>query len=304
LIILLFDKVTGLKNYLKDLELQNQKKLIVVTASDLNPKYLRCVPFFIDFWKLFECSNGYKIESKVAIIAEKIPEELQKYESHLILINNTYNLNSAFVAQGIRILIPQLLEADLVMTSDVDMFPLSLRILENSIVKLEELGDFVIYRDILSEKEIPICYNIASPQNWKILMSDLKSFQGCINSLEEQLTSRGGPQSYAGHHGGTGWTMDQEYLYAKVRENTLLNFIRLGADDISFHRLDRAYHKRGLEWIFGIMTLFRYWDDYHAHLPVEKKKYFLHYLSTLVKLQKLLNFRFQKFKLTRLPLVK
>ena len=275
-------------------KLQNQKKFIVLTASDLNSKYLECVPFFIKFWNYFGECNGYIIEPKVAIIADKLPEELQQFEPHLILINNISDLNSAFTAQGIRILIPQLLKADLVMTSDIDMFPLSVRILKNSILKLKKLNDFIIYRDILSEKEIPICYNISSPNNWKILMSDQKNIQGCIETLKDQLIIRGGVNSYSGFHGGAGWTIDQEFMYSKVQENSRLNFIRLRANDVTFHRLDRVYHNRGSQWILGILVLFGYWDDYHAHLPVSRRKYFLFYLSMLVKLQNVIFLNFHK----------
>jgi len=55
-----------------------RKKIIVdvITASDLNPKYLDCVKYFIDAWNILGASSEIEYFPRVAIIGENIPQEL------------------------------------------------------------------------------------------------------------------------------------------------------------------------------------------------------------------------------------
>jgi hypothetical protein len=57
-----------------------------------------------------------------------IPDELKNYKDNIILWNMNKNLNSAFVAQNIRIFYPALLslpDDELVMITDMDMLPIN-----------------------------------------------------------------------------------------------------------------------------------------------------------------------------------
>jgi hypothetical protein len=67
------------------------------------------------------------ISPKVVLISSSIPEKLNHLREY-IEIFDPGDLSSVAVSQIIRLLMPALSDADIVMTSDIDMVPLSSRI--------------------------------------------------------------------------------------------------------------------------------------------------------------------------------
>ena len=266
------------------LYLSKQPKIIVLTASNNNERYISCVPFFIKFWLLHQSKN-YDLEPRVVIVAERIPDELLIYSRYLILKSNFEPYDSALVAQTIRLLLPSKLSADYVLISDVDMLPLSRRIVANCLAAVHAEVDFIFYRDVLAENEIPMCYNFGSPSAWRSLIYGDENYNNYLEILEKELNSRGGHDAYSGEHGGRGWTIDQELLWKKMHTNDELSFLKLKDGDVNFHRLDRVSRIRVVKWLMAPLILFNFFDDYHMHLPVINYSCFIKYLYRIIWLR-------------------
>ncbi len=118
-------------------------------------------------------------------------------------------LHTAFQAQCIRLLYPALLETEgAVLTSDVDMVPLSRRYFHEPLSHIDE-RHFLAYRDVLLPRgEIPICYNAALPSVWSKLF-DVRS----LDDVRGRLSEWAAEFEYEGIHGGHGWHADQITLY-------------------------------------------------------------------------------------------
>ena len=81
----------------------------VLTAVNLNPLYYEFIPSFIRVWKeLF--NNTVKIV--IVLIADHIPEKLLPYKDYLHLFHVDSNINTAFIAQCIRLIYPAILNCD------------------------------------------------------------------------------------------------------------------------------------------------------------------------------------------------
>jgi hypothetical protein len=259
-------------------------KIIVLTASNNNERYISCVPFFIKFWLLHRSKN-YNLEPRVIIVAERIPDELLIYSRYLILESDFDPYHSALVAQSIRLLVPSKISADHVLISDVDMLPLSRRIVANCLAAAHTEVDFIVYRDVLTENEIPMCYNFGSPSAWRSLIYGDENYNDHLEILGKELNSRGGHNAYSGEHGGRGWTIDQELLWKKVHSNEELCFTIFKDGDVTFHRLDRVSRIRVVRWVMAPLTLFNFFDDYHMHLPVINHSCYIKFLYSIIWLR-------------------
>jgi hypothetical protein len=256
----------------------------VVTAANLNPKYLDCVPYFIDFWKLMNKSSAVKFNPRVAIIAEEIPKELFRCSENLILIS-PQRLDPAFVSQVIRIYMAGVSEAQYAMTSDVDMLPLNPKVYEFGIQNLVNSNDFVVLRDVLPAGEFPICYNLASAKTWNQLFINQKnsSPQEFLNGVNRNYNA---DNSYSGIHGGIGWSIDQRFLYDSVVDSGTTIQIKKFTDVQTGHRrLDRIHHRFPFNWLLLPFVVFGRFSDYHVHHPIQKNVFFVRALRHAVFLR-------------------
>jgi hypothetical protein len=260
-----------------------QRILEVIASSDLNKKYIDCVPYFIDFWCSQPESLGLRIEPKVMIVGDKMPPLQEKYLRYCLLVNPG-TLPSAFVAQTIRLTEAKNSAANLVMTSDIDMLPLGLALVNEAISRLDaNFNAFVITRDVLNTGQYPICYNIAAPGTWAQLIT---ADSGEFWDPEKILASYGGSKSYDGQHGGVGWTIDQEFLYSLVEKaSPSIHLIKMDDSENSHKRLDRAIHTFPLNWLALPLVLISFYTDYHVHHPIEKQKNFIMILQRIQKLK-------------------
>jgi hypothetical protein len=277
--------------------------ITALTASDLNSKYLSCVPYFIEFWLSFCSNSDFQIEPRVLLVADRLPEELADFQKYIELVSHTENLNSAYVAQCIRLFWPAFDKNNIVITTDVDMFPLSDRILKNSIKNFANINTFVIYRDILENDQYPICYNIASPTTWRNLMWNNQSKVKVFDFLFSELQERGGISSYAGQHGGTGWTIDQELLWKRVQISDQINFVKIQKGQVFFKRLDRSRHRNLFKWLCLPLVLFNVFDDYHVHHPVEQNRKYIRAIFCALKAKNVVTYRYRLLKSKTLSLI-
>ena len=256
----------------------DQKELKVVevlSASDLNSKYLDCVELYINAWLSIPIHNQIEFRPKVLIVANSIPDSLQKYSEYLILVDPK-DMPTAFVAQTSRIIEARNSVANFVMTSDIDMLPLNVDF-ESSIIHSDLLNDdsFFILRDVLEPGQFPICYNLAKPHVWQLLWSRYEGDTSTPIILREILNEYGGDSAYSGLHGGKGWTIDQQTLWNLVLTNTeRIQFEKFTDRQTAHRRLDRIHHRGLLKWLALPLVLFNFYHDYHVHHPVKlNRKY-------------------------------
>lgn len=257
----------------------------VLSAADLNSKYLKCVEFYINAWLAIPIQNQVKFLPKVLIVAKSIPENLQEYSEYLRLID-PQDMPTAFVSQTSRIIEARNSSADFVMTSDIDMLPLKVDF-ESSIINSEELNQdsFFILRDVLEPGQFPICYNLAKPKIWRLLVSPYGKEIPTPNILREVLNEYGGNSAYSGLHGGKGWTIDQQTLWQLVQDNSeKIRFERFVDYQTAHRRLDRIHHRGLIKWLALPLVFFGFYHDYHLHHPVDLNR---NYIKAVIRIRNL-----------------
>ena len=273
---------------------QKSKKIInveVLSASNLNVKYLDCVRHYINSWNSVSVTSGIRYVPKVLLVAEEIPSFLDDLSEYLQLIN-PQDLPSAFVAQASRLTEASNSAADYVMTSDIDMLPITLAF-ENSLLSRTgtSFDSFFILRDVLEPGQYPICYNLAAPKTWGRLLSGTYPKMESMDILRNFLNSNGGEEGYGGMHGGIGWTLDQELLWKIIEnENGSIKVIKFTDLETKHRRLDGARYRGISKWVFAPLVLFGYFHDYHIHHPVSTNTKYVWVIN------KLRNFRLRMIR--------
>lgn len=182
----------------------------VVVSSDLNPRYLGAWEVTRRAWREI---GGVQPHLILVAHASEVPAAFAA-DPLVHVFEPVPGLHTAFQAQCIRLLYPALLETDGgVLTSDVDMIPLSRRYFHEPMNRVDE-RHFVAYRDVLlTSHEIPICYNAALPAVWSHIFG-VRSVDDIIGKIAEW----GASLSYDGARGGRGWHSDQLILYRTLVE--------------------------------------------------------------------------------------
>ena len=215
-------------------------KLSTVLASvNNNPSYYMFIPKQILFW------NHFGIKFIAVFVGEKIPDELTPYASNIILWNNNLELNSAYVAQNLRMYYTALLDLpnnEMVMITDMDMLPMSAAYYTAGLEQFK-FEDFIYYRNV-DGNQIYMCYNAAHPNIWGKLFG--------INSIDDVKQKMYDiPCCY-------GWFIDQQIMYQRLIYYENLKVLnrpikRLEVDDYKNHieRKDENFIKN--------------YDDAHFH---------------------------------------
>jgi hypothetical protein len=257
--------------------------VLALTAVNLNEKYLACVPSFIEFWLTLRSERlAVAYEPKVLVIANALPAELERYREWCEVLTVHEGISSTFGSQMVRILYPSVEDADLVLTTDVDMLPISDRVFQRAIGELEKGAEFVICRDVLAPGQYPICYNIASPGVWRQLngIGSHRDLHSNLKSLFERFSDG---VLYMGTHGGSGWFADQEVLYSLVEEFKSQGgrVAKLSDKQTSHLRLDRLFMPFPINWLLIPALLLGLFTDYHVHHPVSRYKLYLKVVRNL-----------------------
>jgi len=238
----------------------------VLTATDLNPTYYKFIPVFVSFWKkLFPSINIH-----IILIAEEIIDELKPFSEYIKIFKPIKNMKTAFIAQTIRILYPSLLNNSKggILITDMDIVPMNTSYYTKNIKNYNE-NKFICYRPLscVGKDEMVICYNIAHPNVWKDIFNIDNE-----NDIIETLTSIYDKNNYSGMHGGSGWFLDQLFLYSKTQEwnNKTNSLIILDDKDTRFKRLDRNKFPNNDTLLYN--TKNKLYTDYHLHRPFPNYK--------------------------------
>jgi hypothetical protein len=234
-----------------------------LVASDLNPRYL-------DFWPLLRRAwpGVVGLEPILVLIAEpeQVPEQL-RLDPSIHVFAPVPGVHSAFQAQCIRLLYPALLEGDGgVVTSDADMVPLNSRYFHRPVSRIDA-AHFVAYRDVLlKDGQIPVCYNAAAPATWRALFR-VDSPEGIRARLAEWATAT----EYAGAHGGSGWSADQQILYRTALKHGRRTRSVWILDDhfTGFRRLERGAlsRRRQIGERDRELIVRGHYSDFHCMVP-------------------------------------
>ena len=206
----------------------------ILTATNLNPLYCDFIPLFISMW------NKLLPEADVIIIliANDIPPKYLKYSNNIILFQPIEGLKTEFISQYIRTLYPSILKySGGILITDMDIFPMNRAYYVDNIAYIPD-SKFIYYRDaLLDDKEIAICYNIATPATWGEV-----SNISCLEDISNRLLERYSQISYDGIHGGCGWATDQLDLYMNIMlwHTLTKNFVFLQDQTSGFRHLERV----------------------------------------------------------------
>lgn|GEM_PF-1252967 len=238
---------------------------IVVASVNDSPHYLSMVDDWLRFWEAVNKRAGTSIFPVILGVDLQAQHISQYAANHVVHIEPSRPdlRRSALVAQLSRIIWPGTLpdSSGLVMTSDIDMFPLSLKGFEIGCSKASNSAGFVIVRNVLeADSQFPICYCVASPAIWRKAMSTSGAFP---DDLDLALSES---PEYSGEHGGNGWFSDQQLLYSRATAWELAggNLVRLYDHETGHKRLDRTSHIARTIVSAPLVAGGR-WTDFHAY---------------------------------------
>lgn len=223
------------------------KLTTVIGSVNLNPQYYMFIPKQILFWKHFN------INFIAVLIGKKIPDELKEYSSNIILWNKNLNLNTAFVAQNLRMYYTGLIdlpEDELIMITDMDMLPMNHNYYTEGLEQFCK-DDFIYYRNV-DGNQIYMCYNAAHPKIWSKLF-EINNEDDIEKKINETYN-----QHYSGIPGNTGWFIDQETMYKK-----LINYPHLKVLNRPIKRLEMFDFNNLLNQ--GLNNFISNYDDAHFH---------------------------------------
>ena len=272
-------------------EVQN---VTVVASSSFHPKYLNCVSSYINFWLDQNLSSANNYTPLVILVGSEVPDSLSAYTKYIVLQESVEGVSDVFVSQFVRAMYASLCDGDLVITSDIDMLPLSTGFLD-TVIKSRgiQIENFDVVRDVLPLGQVPICYNIATPKTWGEV-TGIRDF----DDLEPRLVSEFSiaalrNSGYTPDHGGTGWFTDQEFLYAALEKlsDSDRRLRRFQDSETGHRRLDRLYMPFPINWLALPLVLMGVFGDYHVHHPIQKHRM---YVSAVRKLNRMRLFLEQK----------
>ena len=136
----------------------------VLVSTNMNPLYYKFIPIFIKAWnKLFP-----NVKVTIVVVAKELVDELLPYKDNIVLFPPIENMNTAFIAQNIRLLYPALMDAEGgILITDMDILPMNRRYYTESISSFVA-SKFITYRprSVVGKGEIAMCYNIATKDVW------------------------------------------------------------------------------------------------------------------------------------------
>lgn len=264
--------------------LQSEVCVEVISASNENLQYLEYVPFYIDYWLQISRNSEIKFIPRVYLIMDTLPTNLEKYSAYLTLLP-AGGMSSAFSSQNIRTLATVDTIHDFVITSDIDMVPLSNKYFIGLATQAREnRNSFIVGRDVLSVGQYPICYNIAGPEIWSQVIGHKLAKLSLAERLHELVLQSQSLNEYSGKKGGSGWYFDQQFLYSQVERNIDRDFlIRLQDCQTKHKRVDRNRHKSILPLFMLPLIASGLYADYHLPRLTRVMKLFLKVLIKVVR---------------------
>ena len=219
----------------------------VIGSVNNNPQYYMFIPKQILFW------NKFNINFIAIFVGEKIPDELISYSNNIILWNKNLDLNTAYVAQNLRMYYTSLIKLpdnEMIMMTDMDMLPMNNKYYTEGL-DIFSKNDFIYYRHI-DINQIYMCYNASHPDNWSKLFN-IYSEKDIENKIIENYNN-----NYDGIPGSTGWFIDQEIMY-----KNLINYENLKVLNRPIKRLEVWMYHNHLN--NNDNNFISQYDDAHFH---------------------------------------
>ncbi len=258
--------------------------ICVMAGSDLSPRYRSCVYSFRNFWQTMNSIRSVIFWPTVISISHSIADDFGD-----IRFKATQDLPNSFAAQITRLIFPGLQMADLVMTSDIDMVPINPHYFAMAARLAVSEDSFVVTRKLDMPDEYPICYLIASPENWRKVINENFDSQLSVHEIAALVLRKyEETYPYSGIRGDSGWSIDQKFIFEMLSKSSSVKLIELNDSETGFRRLDRIHHNGIKKWLSLFLIIKRGFTDYHLHLPVEKNFRFLRCALLAVKLGNIL----------------
>lgn len=257
----------------------------ILTSANLREPYLECVPHFIESILALRSSNlSVRFAPKVYLIADEIPSSLTRWDKWIETFPTT--LPSSFIAQNCRTFLAGLSEASVVITADIDLFPIHSRPFERALTFLLPHGThrskFVVLRSP-SERaqqkqgQIAICYNAAAPETWRGIMG-ADTRKKVVTKLQ-RLWAHHRHDRFEDCRLGSGWYWDQELLWDRVAiasERGSASIVWLTDSETKLRRLEgRASGLWRLRWLLLPLITLGVFTEVSPRLPVSRDLIFL-----------------------------
>ena len=241
----------------------------VLGSTNNNPEYYKFIPSQIQFWGYFG------IRFIAVFIGDSIPNELLPFKQYILHWPHTPQLNSIYVSQTIRLLIPSLikmLDDECIMITDMDMLPASPHYYINDIEKYSK-DSFIYYRH-QDLDEFYMCYNAAHSKTWAKLF-DISSTNDIIKILIDNF-----PENYTGQKDvAHSWFNDQKLLCKKVH-----NYEHLVILNRPIKRLEVSVYLHHLN--NNHVNFIKNYDDIHFHQSYNRNEVLIkHALTEIILFQ-------------------
>ena len=206
----------------------------VLTAVNNNPLYISYIPNFIKTWKhLFP-----EVQIKIIFINDVLTKDVEPYSEFITLFKPLERLNTAYIAQNIRLFYPALLSKEGVLITDIDIYPMNRDYFESPTLNDCLKNTFISYRPkgCVGKDQIAICYNMASSSMWS-KVTGVKT----LEQLKQKLITNypinyGELYPYPMDWCRKGWFKDQEVLYELLVESAIkIKYV----GDKKFCRIDK-----------------------------------------------------------------
>jgi hypothetical protein len=223
-----------------------------IHSCDSNPMYYEFWPLVSKVWK-----ELLDIEPILIFVGDEIPKEVAECEyGKVIQFTPIKDIPTATQSQFIRLWYTQKFPNDVVITSDIDMFPLSKNYFKYQISKIPD-DKFIFFSFNGRDGEYNICYNAATGNTFKEVLELDDTFENILLKAINEMDK-------GGHNK---WFLDEYYLTEKLNEYKGDKYIKLSTRN-SIGRIDRAF------WTYkpGELKLGMY-VDCHSLRPYPKYKF-------------------------------
>lgn len=237
----------------------------VILSSNESKEYLNFWPIVSNAWlnlgiKPTLIYTGISEPKKPLLLSSN---KEKKISSEIIYINIP-ELDSAFVAQNIRLLAPALFPNDVSLISDIDDMPLSKKYFQDSISKFTD-DKFIIYRkDAVPDNMVSIMWNAAKGTTWSNIFN-VYNKEDIVKTLKSWF-----PENYKIR--GENWYFDQIILKEKINiylEQFPETIIELTDEVTGFNRLNRTKLNRNFNKFYIEGSNY---SDFHMPRPFRKYK--------------------------------
>lgn len=261
----------------------------VLGSTNENSRYSSCSRYFLQFWN--KASSRSQVTFHPHILTFGMPHLETEIFTEIAIDED---IPTGFAAQISRLIIPSYSDKHLVMTTDIDMVPLSFSFFDKCAKLAHAQNAIVLFGKRDCEFEVPICYVISSPENWRRLTEQFFQPSNSLSEIARIILERfGGMSSYVGVRGEQGWNIDQLFLHEMIAKRPeSLKVIEIECRHPDFRRLDRIHHNGHKRWLALILVLLGRFDDYHLHLPVEHNYVYLRVTNFVLYLRKFLHLWF------------